>query len=132
MMVAFWVFGSMKEISRTKASSEPPNSCGRVENDVIGDDKIATHLDDPFWCLLLAPEYSLCSYNAGFRVYRAVQNVYTEDMRAFWIGVFVPHADDDMGPWVSSGRDDDDVKVGRRALVSTLHAFRHESHKTHS
>ena len=62
---------------------------------------MAAHLDYPCWCLLLAPQYPFCPDDARLWVDGAVHDVYAEDMAAVGIGVLVPHADDDMGPWVT-------------------------------
>ena len=63
------------------------------------------HLDYPCWCLLLAPQYPLRPDDARLRVDGAVNDVDAHDMAAVRIWVLVPHADNDVVPWVSGRAD---------------------------
>lgn len=60
-----------------------------------------TYLYDPCRRLLFTPQYPLSANNACIWVYRAVDDVDGDHMRAVWVGILVPHADDDVVPWVA-------------------------------
>lgn len=57
-----------------------------------------THLDDPHWCLLLAPDYPLCPDDPSLRVNRTVDRINCLDMGTMRVWVLVPHSDDDVRP----------------------------------
>jgi len=101
-MVTFFVAGSTNDISRTKASSEPPKSfIFTTVRPMPPCMSMTTYLDDPRGCFLFAAEdtfradYSCCWIN------RAVENIDGNDMSAVWVGIFVPHSNDDVRPWMA-------------------------------
>ena len=81
-----------------KVGGEKLITAGRVRKGVA----IAAHLDYPCWCLLLAPQYPLRPDDTRLRVDGAVHDVDAEYMAAVWVRVLVPHADDDVGPWMAA------------------------------
>ena len=83
MMVTFWVAGSTKDISRTKASSEPPKSCDSSGQHETEYRDIQTHLDNPYWCLLFATQNALRTDDSRHRIDGAVNGVDTDDVGAF-------------------------------------------------
>jgi hypothetical protein len=56
------------------------------------------HLDYPSRRFLFAAQYAFRSNDASSWIYGAVKDIYADDVRAFWIGVFVPHSNDHMRP----------------------------------
>jgi hypothetical protein len=57
-----------------------------------------THLRDDGWRLLPAPDDSLRADDTRLGVDRAVDHVYAQNVRAARIRVFVPHANNHLGP----------------------------------
>lgn len=60
------------------------------------------HLHYPYRCLLLAPQYPLRANNTSVWVNGAVHDVDGYNMGAVLIGIFVPHPDDDVRPWMTA------------------------------
>lgn len=60
------------------------------------------HLHYPCGRFLLAPQYPFCPNNTGAWVNGAVHDVDGDYVGAVLIGVFVPHPDDDVRPWVTA------------------------------
>lgn len=83
MMVTFWVAGSTKDISRTKASSEPPKSCGGSSKRETECRDIQTHLDNPYWSLLFATQNALGTDDSRHRIDGAVNGVDADDVGTF-------------------------------------------------
>lgn len=102
VIVAFCDAGSTKIISRTKASSEPPNNWkgGLRILPMTTVYVLETYLHDPYRCLLLAPQNPFSSYNPSIWVDTTVKNIYADDMGALWIRVFSPHPNDNVRPGV--------------------------------
>ncbi len=61
-----------------------------------------SYLHDPAWRLLFTPQYPLRSDNPRPWIHRAIQHIDTNNMRAFWVRVFVPHPNNDVRPWVTA------------------------------
>ena len=63
-----------------------------------------THLYDPCRCFLLTPHYPLCADDARRWVDCPVECIDADDVCAFRVGVFVPHPNNHMRPWVARQR----------------------------
>ena len=63
-----------------------------------------TYLYDPCRCLLLTPHYPLCADDARRWVDCPVERIDADDVCAFRVGVFMPHPDNHMRPWVARQR----------------------------
>lgn len=59
-------------------------------------------LVDHGWCLLFAAKYALRTDDTRLWVDRAVDDIDSEDVRAMLVWVFMPHADNDVCPWVAA------------------------------
>lgn len=62
---------------------------------------VCSHLYDPCRSLLFATQDTLCSNDTRPRVNRTIYGVYADNMGAFGIGIFVPHSNDYMTPWMA-------------------------------
>jgi len=58
------------------------------------------HLYDPCRGFLFASKNTLCSDNTGVGIDGAVHHVDADDVRALWIGIFMPHSNNYMRPWM--------------------------------
>ena len=93
VMVAFCVAGSMNDISRTNASSEPPKSCKQMLSINPMHSKKDTYFDYPCWRFLCALEHALSANDSSFWINSPVKDVNGLNVCAVWIGVFMPHSD---------------------------------------
>jgi hypothetical protein len=81
---------------------------------------------------LLAAQYPLSSDDTRLGIHRAIQYVHTDNMRAFRIGVFVPHPNHHMRPWVAkedmcvTGAATTSIILTRRENFERRSAFRSE------
>lgn len=65
--------------------------------------RLKTHFDYPNGSLLFAAKDSLCPDDASLGINGAVDGVYADDVCAFGVGIFVPHANNYMGPGMARG-----------------------------
>lgn len=105
----FRVTGSMNDISRANASSEPPKNWCVNQKSKNGNEGGSADLCYPCRCFLLHPDNALRPNNTRLRVDSTVKDVDTNNMRTSWIGVFVPHANHNVRPRMSSNADNSKV-----------------------